>query len=120
MWRLDQKSYGGGVEVVSLFLGFRHGFVHGFPAFGSNLGGIWVVGFRFVGCGFSRWVGGFVPMGLMVGFSVCWVCLVVGFDEDDDDDDGFTMNRDSDGRPFLSPSLPMRIDGFGFGENRWV
>ena len=41
-WRLDQKSCGGGVEVVSLFMGFWRGFVHGFPAFGSNLGGIWV------------------------------------------------------------------------------
>ena len=42
-------------------------------------------------------------MDLMVGFGVCWVCLVVGFDEDDDDDDdGFRMNRDGDGRPSLS------------------
>ena len=45
-------------------------------------------------------------MGLMVGFVVCWVCLVVGFDEDDDDDDeeklvrtdGFGMNRDGNDR----------------------
>ena len=44
-------------------------------------------------------------MGLMVGFGVCWVCLVVGFSEDDDGDeeelvrlDGFRMNRDGDGR----------------------
>ena len=43
-------------------------------------------------------------MDLMVGFGVCWVCLVVGFDEDDDDDndDEFGMNRDGDGRPSLS------------------
>ena len=43
-------------------------------------------------------------MGLMVGFGVCWVCLVVGFDEDDDDDDddGFGMNRDGDEQPSLS------------------
>ena len=32
---------------------------------------VWVVGFRSVGCDFFRWVGGFVPMGLMVGFGVC-------------------------------------------------
>ena len=45
-------------------------------------------------------------MGLMVGFVVCWVCLVVGFGEDDDDDeeeklvrtDGFGMNRDGNDR----------------------
>ena len=30
------------MEVVSFFMGFC-GFVHGFPAFGSNLGGVWVV-----------------------------------------------------------------------------
>ena len=43
-------------------------------------------------------------MGLMVGFGVCWVCLVVGFGEDDDDDKeelvrtyGLGMNRDDDG-----------------------
>ena len=43
------------MEVVSLFMGFC-GFVHGFPAFGLDLGGvwvgIWVVGFRFDGCDF--------------------------------------------------------------------
>ena len=61
-----------------------------------------MVGLRSVGCDFFRWVGGFVPMGLMVGFGVYWVCLVVGFSEDDDDDDGFGMNRDGDGRPSLS------------------
>ena len=42
-------------------------------------------------------------MGLMVGFVVSWVCLVVGFGEDDDEEElvrtnGFRMNRDSDGR----------------------
>ena len=44
-------------------------------------------------------------MGLMVGFVVCWVCLVVGFGEDDDDDeeklvrtDGFGMNKDDNDR----------------------
>ena len=44
-------------------------------------------------------------MGLMVGFDVCWVCLVVGFGEDNDDDEeelvrtnGFRMNRDGNGR----------------------
>ena len=42
-WRLDQKSCGGGVEVMGLFMGFRRGFVHGFQAFGSDLGGVWVV-----------------------------------------------------------------------------
>ena len=26
-------------------------------------------------------------MGLMVGFSVCWVCMVVGFGEDDDEEE---------------------------------
>ena len=43
-------------------------------------------------------------MGLMVGFRVCQVCLVVGFGEDEYDDeeefvriDGFRMNRDGDG-----------------------
>ena len=35
-------------------------------------------------------------MGLMAGFGVCWVCLVVGFGEDDDDD-RFGWNRDGDG-----------------------
>ena len=40
--------------------------------------GIWVVGYRFDGCDFFRWVGGFVPIGLMVGLGVWWVCLVVG------------------------------------------
>ena len=49
---------------------------------GQSLGGvwvgIWVVGYRFDGCDFFRWVGGFVPIGLMVGLGVCWVCLVVG------------------------------------------
>ena len=59
-----------------------------------------MVGFRSGGCDFFRWVGGFVLMGLMVGFGVCWVCLVVGFGEDDDD--GFGMNRDGNGRPSLS------------------
>ena len=43
--------------------------------FGWRLGWRWVVGFRSGGCDFFRWVGGFVPMGLMVGFGVCWVCL---------------------------------------------
>ena len=37
-------------------------------------------------------------MGLMVGFGLCWVCLVVGFGEDDDNDDGFGMNRRSEER----------------------
>ena len=67
---------------------------------------IWVVGFRADVCDFFRWVRVFVLMGLMVGFGVCEVCLVMGFGEDDDDDDeeelvrrnGFGMNRDSDGR----------------------
>ena len=59
------------MEVVSLFMGFRCGFVHGFPAFGLDLDGVWVVGFRSGGCDFFRWVGGFVLMGLMVGFGVC-------------------------------------------------
>ena len=40
-------------------------------AFGWCLGWRWVVGFRSGGCDFFRWVGGFVPMGLMVGFGVC-------------------------------------------------
>ena len=86
---------------MSLFMGFWRGFVHRFlwicswvsgvwVGFGWRLGGvwvgIWVVGFRFDGCDFFRWVGGFVPIGLMVGLGVCWVCLVVGFNEDDDDD----------------------------------
>ena len=31
------------MEVVSLFMGFQCGFVHGFQAFGSDLGGVWVV-----------------------------------------------------------------------------
>ena len=44
-------------------------------AFGWCLGWRWVVGFKSGGCDFFRWVGGFVPMGLMVGFGVCWVCL---------------------------------------------
>ena len=74
--------------------------------FGWCLGGVWVgvwvVGFRSVGCDFFRWVRGFVPMGLMVGFSVFWVFLVVGFCEDDDNDDRFRMNRDCDGQPSLS------------------
>ena len=64
-----------------------------------------MVGFRASVCDFFRWVRGFVPMGLMVGFGVCWVCLVVGFSEDDDEEEeelvrtnGFGMNRDGDGR----------------------
>ena len=43
-------------------------------------------------------------MGLMVGFGICQVCLVVGFGKDNDDDeeelvrtDGLGMNRDDDG-----------------------
>ena len=56
---------------MSLFMGFWRGFVHGFLAFGSDLGGVWLVGFRYGGSDFFRWVGGFVLMGLMVGFSVC-------------------------------------------------
>ena len=78
---------------MSLFMGFWRGFVHRFlwicswvsgvwVGFGWRLGGvwvgIWVVGFRFDGCDFFRWVGGFVPIGLMVGLGVWWVCLVVG------------------------------------------
>ena len=61
-WRLDQLLWWrcGGCE-----------FVHGFLAFGLDLGGIWVAGFRFGGCDFFRWVGGFVLMGLMVVFGVC-------------------------------------------------
>ena len=59
-------------------MGF-YGFGHGFPAFGSDLGGIWVVfglAFDWLDLGslvviFFRWVEGFVPMGLMVGFSIC-------------------------------------------------
>ena len=47
--------------------------------FGWRLGGVWV-GVRWLDLGpvvviFFLWVGGFVPMGLMVGFGVCWVCL---------------------------------------------
>nr|POE66730.1 hypothetical protein CFP56_75427 [Quercus suber] len=42
-WRLDRKSYGGGVEVMGLFLGFQRGFVHGFPAFGLAFG--WCLAF---------------------------------------------------------------------------
>uniref|UniRef100_A0A7N2LIB6 Uncharacterized protein n=1 Tax=Quercus lobata TaxID=97700 RepID=A0A7N2LIB6_QUELO len=41
-----------------------------------------------------------------LALSDCQVCLVVGFGEDDEEElvrtDGFGMNRDSDGRPFLS------------------
>ena len=55
---------------MGLFIVFC-GFVNGFLAFGLDLGGVWVVGFRSVGCDFFLWVGGFVPMGLMVGFGVC-------------------------------------------------
>ena len=42
-------------------------------------------------------------MGLMVGFGVRWVCLVMDFSEDDDDEEefvrtnGFGMNRDDNG-----------------------
>ena len=48
-----------------------------------------MVGFRPGGCYLFRWFGGFVPMGLVVGFGVCWVYLVVNFGaccgEDDDE-----------------------------------
>ena len=44
------------MEVVSLFMGFC-GFVHGFPAFGLDLGGVWVV----FGLAF-----GWLDIGLMV------------------------------------------------------
>ena len=62
---------GGGVEVVSLFMGFC-GFVHGFPAFELDLGGVWVVGFRSVGCDFF-------PMGWGIccdGFDGGFRCLL--------------------------------------------
>ena len=36
---------------MGLFIVF-YGFVHGFLVFGSDLGGVWVVGFRFVGYDF--------------------------------------------------------------------
>ena len=53
---------------IILILGFWFRFL----VFGSDLGGVWVVfGFRSGGCDFFRWAGGFVSMGLMVGFSVC-------------------------------------------------
>ena len=42
-------------------------------------------------------------MGLMVGFCVRWVCLVMGFSEDDDDEEEF-----------------VRTDGFGMnGDDNW-
>ena len=48
-----------------------------------------MVGFRPGGCYLFRWFGGFVLMGLVVGFGVCWVYLVVNFGaccgEDDDE-----------------------------------
>ena len=49
-------------------------------------------------CDFFRWFGGFVPMGLVMGFGVCWVCLVVSFgaccgEDDDDDDDEVELVR---------------------------
>ena len=81
------------------------GLFMGFQCLGGVWVGVWVVGFRSGGCDFFRWVGGFVPMGLMVGFNICSVCLVVGFSEDDDDEeeelvrtDGFGMNKDGDRR----------------------
>ena len=67
------------MEARSEKLWWRRG-GRGFLAFGSNLGGIWVV----FGLAFGR----------CLAFGV-WV-------EDDDDDDGFGMNRDGDGRPSLS------------------
>ena len=48
-----------------------------------------MVGFRPGGCDLFRWFGGFVPMGLVVVFGVCWFYLVVNFGaccgEDDDE-----------------------------------
>ena len=38
-------------------MGFRCGFVHGFPTFGSDLVGVWGVGFRSGGCDFSNGLG---------------------------------------------------------------
>ena len=67
------------MEARSKKLWWRRG-GRGFPAFGSNLGGVWVV------------------FGLAFGW-----CLAFGvWVEDDDDDDGFGMNPDGDGRPSLS------------------